>query len=123
MTVRKFFAPQLVILLLLSGISYAGIDNVYVKNEVHQENLHKYLQVQRRVVDNYFGEIDVSELYKSSIIGMVENLKDTTITIQNTPIDTTFTDIQIEDLRDSYNRSEDAYLYVANNYPDENMSK
>jgi len=123
MTVRKFFAPQLVILLLLSGISYAGIDNVYVKNEVHQENLHKYLQVQRRVVDNYFGEIDVSELYKSSIIGMVENLKDTTITIQNTPIDTTFTDIQIEDLRDSYNRFEDAYLYVANNYPDENMSK
>jgi len=123
MTVRKFFAPQLVILLLLSGISYAGIDNVYIKNEVHQENLHKYLQVQRRVVDNYFGEIDVSELYKSSIIGMVENLKDTTITIQNTPIDTTFTDIQIEDLRDSYNRFEDAYLYVANNYPDENMSK
>lgn len=123
MTVRKFFAPQLVLLLLLSGISYAGIDNVYLKNEVHQENLHKYLQVQRRVVDNYFGEIDVSGLYKSSIIGMVENLKDTTISTQDTPIDTTFTDVQIEDLRDSYNRFEDAYLYITNNYPDENMSK
>lgn len=123
MTVRKFFAPQLVILLLLSGISYAGIDNVYVKNEVHQENLHKYLQVQRRVVDNYFGEIDVAELYKSSIIGMVENFKDSTIAVKDTPIDTTFTDIRVEDLRDSYNRFEDAYLYIANNYPDENMSR
>ena len=123
MTVRKFFAPQLIILLLLSGISYAGIDNVYVKNEVHQENLHKYLQVQRRVVDNYFGEVDVAELYKSSVIGMVENIKDSTITVKNTPIDTTFTDIRIEDLRDSYSRFEDAYLYIANNYPYENMSR
>jgi len=122
MTVKKFFAPQLVILLLLSGVSFAGIDNVYVKNEVHQENLHKYLQVQRRIVDNYFGEIEVSELYKNSIIGMVEVLNDTSVTLENTPIDTTFTNLQINDLRDSYNKFEDAYLYIANNYPGKNMS-
>ncbi len=123
MTVKKFLAPQLVILLLLSAVWAAGIDNVYDKSGLHQENLHKYLQVQRRIVDNYFGEVNIGQLYKESIKGLVEGLNDTTLVLKNTPLDTTFSDDSVTDLRDSYNRFEEAYLYVANNFPDKNMNK
>lgn len=123
MTVKKFFAPQLVILLLLSGVWLAGVDTVYIPDNNHQENLHKYLQVQRRIVDNYFGKVSITELHKKSIVGLVEGLSDSTITFKNTPIDTTFSVDERLDLRESYNRFENAYLYIANNYPDENMTR
>jgi len=123
MTVKKFFAPQLVILLLLSGVWLAGVDSVYIPDNNHQENLHKYLQVQRRIVDNYFGKVSITELHKKSIVGLVEGLSDSTITFKNTPIDTTFSVDERLDLRESYNRFENAYLYIANNYPDENMTR
>jgi len=122
MSLKKFIAPQLVILLLLSGIWLAGIDSVIVKTD-DQKNLHKYLQVQQRVVDNYFGETDLNELFSRSIKGLVRALDDTTLTLDGTPIDTTFTDLRIRNLRDSYTRFEDAYLYVANNFPDKDMDK
>lgn len=122
MSLKKFIAPQLVILLLLSGIWLAGIDSVIEKSD-DQNNLHKYLQVQQRVVDNYFGETDLNELYSRSIKGMVRALDDTTLTLDGTPIDTTFSDLRIRNLRESYTRFEDAYLYVANNFPDKDMDK
>ncbi len=123
MTVKKFFVPQLVVLLLLSGVWLAGVDSVYVPDNNHQENLHKYLQVQRRVVDNYFGKVNITELHKRSIVGLVKGLSDSTLTLKDTPIDTTFTAGEKFDLRESYNRFENAYLYIANNYPDKNMNR
>ncbi|MEX0647156.1 MAG: S41 family peptidase [Balneolaceae bacterium] len=123
MSVKKFIAPQLALLLILSAVWLAGIDSVIVQNDDHQKNLHKYLQVQRRIIDNYFGETDLDRLYERSIIGMVKALNDTTIGIENTPIDTTFTNLEIENLRDSFNKFEEAYLYVANNYPEKDMGK
>jgi carboxyl-terminal processing protease len=122
MSVKKFIAPQLALLLILSAVWMAGIDQVIVKNEIHQDNLHKYLQVQRRVIDNYFGDSNLSYLYKMSLKGMVEGLSDSTIELSGTPIDTTSTP-DIRNLRDSYNNFEEAYLYVANNYPDQDMYK
>lgn len=120
MSVKKFIAPQLAILLILSAVWLAGIDSVVVKNDSHQDNLHKYLQVQRRVVDNYFGDTNLTELYRSSLVGMVKAIKDSSINITNTPLDTTSI-ADVGNLRDSYNQFEEAYLYVANNHPDENM--
>lgn len=122
MSVKKFIAPQLAILLILSAVWLAGIDSVVVKNDSHKENLHKYLQVQRRVVDNYFGETDVKTLYRSSLVSMVKALSDSSIHIQDTPLDTTAI-ADIENMRDSYTEFEEAYLYVANNHPDQNMAK
>jgi len=122
MSVKKFLAPQLALLLILSAVWLAGVDNVVVKNEIHQENLHKYLQVQRRVMDNYFGETSLDELHHMSIIGLVKGLNDSTLTLEGTPVDT-LQKHKIQNLRDSYNRFEEAYLYVANNYPDKDMSK
>ena len=122
MSVKKFIAPQLALLLILSAVWIAGIDNVVVKNGYHQDNLHKYLQVQRRVIDNYFGETSINELHKQSIIGIVKHLNDSTLSLENTPIDTT-QEFSIQNLRDSYNKFEEAYLYVANNFPDTDMNK
>ncbi|WP_069130893.1 S41 family peptidase [Rhodohalobacter halophilus] len=122
MSVKKFLAPQLALLMILSAVWLAGVDKVVVTNDKHQENLHKYLQVQRRVLDNYFGDTSIDHLYQRSIVGLVKGIQDSTLEIAATPIDTTqFTNIQ--NLRDSYNSFEEAYLYVANNFPDENMSK
>ena len=122
MSVKKFLAPQLALLLILSAVWLAGVDKVVVTNDQDQENLHKYLQVQRRVLDNYFGDTSIEHLYERSIAGLVKGMQDSTLDISATPIDTTqFKSIQ--NLRDSYNSFEDAYLYVANNYPDEDMAK
>lgn len=122
MSLKKFIAPQLVLLLILSAVWFAGVDKVVVNNENDQENLHKYLQVQRRVMDNYFGETNLNELYKQSIFGIVEALDDSTASLENTPIDTTV-EFDVQNLRDSFNKYEEAYLYVANNYPETDMNK
>jgi len=121
MSVKKFLAPQLALLLILSAVWLAGVDKVVVTNDQDQENLHKYLQVQRRVLDNYFGDTSIEHLYERSIAGLVKGMQDSTLDISATPIDTTqFKSIQ--NLRDSYNSFEEAYLYVANNYPEEDMA-
>lgn len=122
MSVKKFLAPQLATLLILSAVWLAGVDKVVVKNEIHQDNLHKYLQVQRRVIDNYFGDTSLEELYQKSLVGLVKGLEEEDLIITGTPLDT-LNIPEIQNLRDSYNRFEEAYLYVANNYPDKNMSK
>lgn len=121
MNVKKFLAPQLALLMILSAVWLAGVDDVVVTNDKHQENLHKYLQVQRRVLDNYFGDTSIDQLYQKSIVGLVNGIEDSTLDVAATPIDTTQFE-SVQNLRDSYNNFEEAYLYVANNYPDEDMS-
>ncbi len=123
MSLRKFIAPQIIALLLLSGVWLAGADNIILSNDDHQENLHKYMQVQRRVMDNYFGDTNLDLLFERSILGLVYAMEDSTLSLKDTPIDTTFSNTKIKNLRDSYDKFEDAYLYVANNFPDKNMGK
>ncbi|MEX0661177.1 MAG: S41 family peptidase [Balneolaceae bacterium] len=123
MSFRKFVAPQLIALLLLSAVWLAGADNIIVSNDDHQKNLHKYMQVQRRVMDNYFGDTSLDQLYERSILGLVYAMEDSTLSLSETPIDTTFSNTNVKNLRESYDKFEDAYLYVANNHPDVNMDK
>lgn len=123
MSLKKFIAPQLVILLLLSGIWLAGADTILINNDEDRKNLHKYMQVQRRVMDNYFGDTNLDQLFKRGITGLVYAMEDSSLSLKDTPIDTTLGDVEVQNLRDSYNRFEEAYLYVANNYPDKNMDK
>lgn len=122
MSVKKFFAPQIAVLLILSSVWLAGIDSVLLSDNSHQDNLTKYLQVQRRVVDNYFGETSIDFLFEKSLIGLVEAFNEPEEDLENTPLDLN-EDISIRNLRDSYNKYEEAYLYIANNYPDKDMDK
>jgi carboxyl-terminal processing protease len=122
MSVKKFIAPQLALLLILSAVWLAGVDKVIVKNEIHQDNLHKYMQVQRRVIDNYFGDTSLDELFHESIKGLVRGMNEDNLALEGTPIDT-LKRHDIQNLRESYNKFEEAYLYVANNHPDKDMTR
>ncbi len=128
MSLRKFLLPNIVVLILLSAVWVAGIDRVYLEND-HQENLSKYLQVQQRVVDNYVYEADINELYKMSMHGFIKALNEgreeseDRFEISGTPADTVFTDLDLRNFREAFSKFEDAYLYIANNYPDQNMTR
>jgi len=122
MSVKKFIAPQIAALIILSTVWLAGIDTVIVPDNTHQENLTKYLQVQRRVMDNYFGETNIDSLFHQSKLGLARAFDDSTADLTGTPLDTTVV-TDVRNLRDSYNKFEESYLYIANNYPDQNMDK
>lgn len=123
MTFKKFFAPQAAILIVLSLFWAAGVDTVIQPDDVHRENLQKYIQTQRRIVDNYVERVDLTTLYQSSIEGLVKNLKDSTLKLEGSPLDTSaLSSVKIDDIGESFRKFEDAYLYLSNNSSDENMT-
>jgi len=122
MTLKKFLAPNFAILAVLSIFWLAGVENVVPGDDDHQKNIKKYIQSQRRIIDNYVDKVDINKLYKNSIRGLVTNMSDSTATFSDTPIDTTFEDVSIKNLSESVEKFEEAYLYMSNNYPDENMT-
>ncbi|MGM0588543.1 MAG: S41 family peptidase [Bacteroidota bacterium] len=122
MSWKRFIAPKIAILALFSVFWLAGVERVFIGDVDHQENLHKYLQVQRKIIDNYVEPVDLTNLYKSSIRNMVRHISDSTFSVADSPLDTTFADVNIGSLRESYMAFEDAYLYLANN-SEEDMNK
>lgn len=123
MQLKKILYPNLLILLTLAALRLTGIDPVIHSDNDDTKNLTKYHQAQRSIVANYFGEPDLNKMYKRSIIRMVQAVKDSTLKIDGTPVDTTFSGLEINSIRDSFTNFEKAYLYIANNSPDENMNK
>lgn len=123
MTLRKFLIPSLFITALLFALNFTGVDRVFNHQNDDTINLTKYVQAQRSIVQNYFGYADLDEMYKTSIRYMVSGIKDSTLQISGTPIDTTFQDVLITSIRESYEHFESAYLYVSNNSPEEDMTK
>jgi len=123
MSIKKFLAPNIAILTLLSVFWLANVESIIQKDNDDTTNLRKYVQVQRSVISNYFGDIDIDRLHKSSIRGLVDGLNDSALKINGTPIDTVFKDLKISSLRESYTRFEKAYSFVANTITDANMTK
>jgi carboxyl-terminal processing protease len=123
MSMKKFIIPNVVILFVLSSFWFAGVETVVPGNDTLQKNIKKYVEAQRRIIDNYVDKVDVTELYKNSVKGLVKNLSDSTANLEDTPADTTFKDLKITSLGKSVDKFEQAYLYVSNNYPDENMTE
>lgn len=123
MNLKKILLPNVIILLILATLRFTGIDPVLQSENDDTKNLTKYHQAQRSIVANYFNEPNLNEMYKRSIIRMVKAIEDSSLQVEGTPIDTSFTDIQINSIRDSFSNFEKAYLYVSNNRPDEDMQK
>lgn len=123
MHLKKIIYPNVLILLVLATLRFTGIDPVIQSQDDDTQNLTKYHQAQRSIVANYFGEPDLNEMYKESILRMVKSVKDSTLEIDGTPVDTTFSNLEINSIRESLANFEKAYLYVANNRPDENMNQ
>lgn len=123
MSVKKLLAPNLAILIVLSIFWFAGVETVVKNGDEDQKNLKKYVQTQQRIIDNYVDPVNLTSLYKSSIKGLVSNLSDSTAKLENTPLDTTFTNIHVDDLGNSITMFEKAYNYLEETYPDENMTE
>ena len=123
MSVKKFLAPNLAILIVLSFFWLAGVENIVQGDDEHQKNLKKYIQTQRHILDNYVDKVDVTKLYRNSIRGLVSNLSDSTADITDTPIDTTFEKTSVDNFTESVQKFEEAYLYMSNHFPKENMTE
>ena len=122
MTLRKFLIPNIFIVLVLASLNLTGVDEIVETNNDDTTNLTKYVQAQQIVLQNYFEYADLNEMYRKSIRYMVMGIKDSTLKITGTPIDTTFPGVNITTIRESYSNFESAYFYVANN-SEEDMTK
>lgn len=124
MSLLKIVFPQFTSAILLFSAWASGADPVFIPEPDHQTNLRKYVQVQQRILDNYFGETDLNELYQLGLKGFVEGLSDSTITLPGTPLDTLVAKSRpVSTLRESYMGFEQAYLFVANTYPEEDVTR
>ncbi|MBN2731191.1 MAG: S41 family peptidase [Balneolaceae bacterium] len=123
MNFKKFLAPNIAILIVLSSFWFAGVDPVVKPENERQKNLQKYVQVQRYILDNYVRDVSLSSLYKNSIKGLVSNMEDSTADLENTPLDTTFSNVKIDGLRNSIKKFETAYSFMSKQYPNEDMTK
>lgn len=123
MTFRKFITPTITLAAVLFILGFIGVESIIKPDNNHSVNVTKYVQVTRSVLSNYFEEPDLDLMYKASVKRMVRALKDSTLSLAGTPIDTTFNDFKVSTLTDSYKNFEKAYYYIANNNPDADMSK
>lgn len=122
MTLRSFLAPNLLVILILGLAWSLGYEKIVKEQRTDQTNIQKYMQVQRVILDNHFSEMTVDELFKSSLKGFVARLSDEELDIEDTPLDTTFTVLQINNLRESVQYFERAYRYLATVSPDEDLA-
>ncbi len=88
-----------------------------------KQTFKKYVEAQRQILDNYVEKVKLESLYKNSIKGLVTNLDDSTATLEGTPADTTFENLEVSGLRESVQKFGAAYSYISETYPDENMDK
>lgn len=123
MSIKKFLAPNVAVILALSIFWIAGVESIVKDADDDRKNIQKYIQTQQRILDNYVEEVNITKLFKYSVKGLVKNLSDSTAKLEGTPADTTFGNIKIDGLRESVKKFEDAYLYISNTFPDENMNK
>ncbi len=122
MTFKKFLAPNLLVLLVLSTAWYLGYEKVFKEERTDTMNLQKYIQVQRVILDNHYSEVQINDLYKASIKGFVRRLENEELDIKDTPLDTLFTDFNITSLRESVQYFERAYRFLDQVSPDEDMA-
>ncbi len=119
MSLKRYLTPSLVSVIVLTLLYITGIDRVMAGSNSHEINLKKYAEVQQKIIENHVDEISIEELFKNSLRGFVSRMSDTTLSIENTPLDTSFADLTVNSLRESFSKFERAYLYLANNSAEE----
>lgn len=125
MTLKRFLAPNLIAITVLGILWFAGIEKVFTSTpdpDLDRRNLQKYIQVQRTIIDNYVAPVDVTDLYRNSLIGFVKGLEDSTAVLIGTPLDTVSVGT-ITNIRDSFMNFERAYRYVQQTMPGEDLAK
>ncbi|MEO1021122.1 MAG: S41 family peptidase [Bacteroidota bacterium] len=125
MSFSRFIIPNVIIATVLLILQFTGIDPIVKDSNDDTTNLTKYIQAKRSILSNYFGDADIENMYQTSVKRMVKAINDSTLStleLEGSPIDTTFSNVSIRSLRDSYTNFERAYLFVSNN-TEENMTK
>ncbi|MEX2402924.1 MAG: S41 family peptidase, partial [Balneolales bacterium] len=120
---KKFLAPNITTILVLFFAWFAGFESIFAGKGSDEENIEKYMEAQSKIYENYVDVLEIDDLYKESIRGLVRNLEDSTLSLSGTPLDTNFTDVNINSLRESVSSFESAYRYMVNNTVDENIDK
>lgn len=123
MSLKRFLAPNVATLVILAILWLSGVDSLFMSYDKDRQNIKKFMDVNQKIVENYVDEVDENQLFKNAIRNMVSNLSDTTLTVSNTPIDTTFEDLRISSLNESVSKFEQAYQYVKNNSEEEDLEK
>lgn len=123
MAYKKILAPFLTTVIILFIVGFIGIDPIIKQKNEDSVNVTKYVQATRSVVTNYYGEADLNDMYQNSIKRVLKSLKDSTLNVDGTPLDTTFSEVNIKTLTDSYKNFERVYYYISNNMPDQDMDK
>ncbi len=119
MSLRQFITPPLVSVLVLISLYITGIDRVIAGGNNQEMNLRKYTEVQSKIIENHVDEISIQELFKNSMVGFVSNISDTTLDIEGTPLDTSFTDLDVTSRREAFTKFERAYIFLENNSSEE----
>lgn len=123
MTIKRVFIPTFLVTTLFAVLGFTGLDPIFLNNEDHKINLRKYYETQFKIVNNYVNPVDIQQLYKSSLVGFVKSLEDTTLVLANSPIDTVLKEGQITSIQDAYRSFEKAYLYTLDVSPKEDFTK
>ncbi len=121
--IKRFFTSGITALILLSALWLTGVDSVIKSNDQAQKNIQKYYQTMRWLSMHYVDEVDLTDLYKNSIRGMVKGIDDSTLVVEGTPVDTTFSGLRITGLEQAAVRFEVAYSALQELRPDTDMDE
>ena len=72
MSLKRFLIPNIIIIFVLLTLNLTGVDSILKPDNDDTTNLTKYVQAQRNILSNYFGEPDLNEMYKTSDTGNQE---------------------------------------------------
>lgn len=125
MSLKRFFQGNFLTVGILAILWLTGVEPVFSSvTNPSRTHIQKYIQVQRQILDNYVDEVNIDLLFKNSLRGFVKRLSDSTFVLKDTPLDTSnFKNYQIGDLRQSVLKFEQAYQYLAQANPKEDMEK
>lgn len=125
MILKRFILSNLLTISILGTLWLTDVEPVFsFQVKPDREHIQKYVQVQRQILDNYVDVVNIDNLFKNSLRGFVKRLSDSTLVIKDTPLDTTKLDsFLIGDLRQSVYKFEQAYMYLSQANPNENLKE
>lgn len=124
MTLSRYIAAPVLTIAALAVLWMTGVETVVmVPQRTTQENIQKYMQVSRLVLDHHVEPHTADQIYRASLKGFVSSLSDSTLALGGTPLDTTVTTPRVNNLREAVLAFERAYRYLESVSPNENMGK
>lgn len=121
MTLSRYLAAPFITAAVLGILHLTGIETVtVVERRGVQENIQKYMQVGRLVLDHHVEPHTANDIWLASLKGFVRDLSDSTFQVAGTPLDTV--DVRpVASLREAVLAFERAYRYLENVNADEDL--